>query len=426
MTGEKTGPTLFNCPQCGMALQVSALGYTSTIVCLKCSAVLDALHPLYRKIDQFNLATSDYKPFFDLGTFGQLKGIKWKIIGYMVRRDQTASFSWEEYLLYNPLKGFRWLLRIDKHFSLTTKLLSKPSEMPSNQVRYNNELYSLFNVGEAAVEFVAGEFYWRVKTGETVAMRDYISPPFMISEEKSTGSEITWSISEYLTNKEVLTAFNKEKLSSTSEPQTVAANQPNPHNLSKAFLRHTFYAVFGLCIVASISGIIQTGRVIKTEKLGASAPTVSNTFEIPGKMGNLEFLMDSPINNEWVDAGITLVNEESGEDFSFNHGLEFYSGRDSDGSWEEGSRSDGKTISSVPGGTYHLEVDLAGNMKSPEAQLTIKRNSTMTSNFLLALFLLMAPMIFRFWRSKAFEINRWSNSEFSKYATHDVSDGDDE
>lgn len=435
MAGEKVNPVVFNCPECGTVLEISALGYTTTVVCKSCKSILNANHPLYKKIGQFNEATYKYKPFFEVGTFGILKSVKWKIIGFVVRFDKKADFSWEEYLLYNPYKGFRWLLRIDKHFSLTSRLAVQPVYGEKNQISIEDKQYALFNEGNVAVDYVVGEFYWRVVAGETVKMKDYISPPYMVSEEVSLGTEVNWSISEYLTNKEVVKAFNPEAFSSSYEPYSVAANQPNPYDDKKNIFKYTSLAILGLCLVGVTSSFSNTSKIVKSDKIikeqqvdsiAAAVPFVSTSFDIPGSIGNLEINMSSPVNNQWVEAGITFVNESTGEDYSFSHGVEFYSGRDSDGLWSEGSQVDSKIISSVPGGLYHMEVELAGDMPTPTANMTVTRNAVMTSNFIVALILLLLPALWVFWRSRSFEVSRWSQSDYNPYPASSDYSGDDE
>lgn len=412
MAGEKIRPVSFNCPECGASLEVSALGYTASIVCKNCKSVLDAFHPLYKKIGTFKAATEQYKPFFELGTFGILRGTKWKIIGFLVRRDSEAGFEWEEYLLYNPYKGFKWLLRIDGHFSITSRLFSLPVQVDANQVQVNHFPYKLFNVGEVRVQYVVGEFYWRVKQGEKVTMTDYIAPPYMVSEEISFGAEVTWSISEYVPGKEVLKAFQTANFF-FSEPSSVAANQPNPYYDKTKLFWQTLVAVVVLSVVWMSSSLVKSSKtVMATSVVKSGTPFITKSFEVPDKIGNLEVKMSAPVNNSWAEAGITLVNESTGEDFSFIHGVEYYHGYDSDGSWNEGSPTGEKVVSSVPGGTYHMEVEVDGSLDVP-ATLTLVRNSKMLGNFLAAFFALIIPLLWNLLRSSAFENKRWAESDYA-------------
>ena len=63
-----------------------------------------------------------------------------------------------------------------------------------------------FRNGEAQVDYVLGEFYWRVAAGETVATDDYVRPGWMLSRE-ANGEEISWTLAELLDPKEMQRAF---------------------------------------------------------------------------------------------------------------------------------------------------------------------------------------------------------------------------
>ena len=51
-----------------------------------------------------------------------------------------------------------------------------------------------------------GEFPWQVRVGETIAAKDYIAPPRILSSE-STTAETVWSSGEYVSGAEIWQAF---------------------------------------------------------------------------------------------------------------------------------------------------------------------------------------------------------------------------
>jgi hypothetical protein len=68
------------------------------------------------------------------------------------------------------------------------------------------------------------------------------------------------------------------------------------------------------------------------------------------------------INNDWVEISVNLVNEKTGAEKSFVMGLEFYTGYD-DGYWSEGNQARTSYVNSLPAGTYHAEIEVAGSDK---------------------------------------------------------------
>src|SRR5947208_477467 len=91
--------------------------------------------------------------------------------------------------------------------ALQVKSLNCPICGPgSSTLNYLGEPYRHFQTATAATSYVLGEFPWQVRVGEAANVSDYISPPRVISSEK-TGNEVTWSMGEYLTGRDIWKAF---------------------------------------------------------------------------------------------------------------------------------------------------------------------------------------------------------------------------
>lgn len=427
-SSKKVSPKVFNCPNCGGLLSISALGSTTTVSCQHCLSILDATHPLPKLIQKYT-SNESYKPDIPLGTFGVLRGVKWKVIGFMVRMDRASSFAWNEYLLFNPYVGFVWLLQSEGHFSLAKSIRSLPEMTNDNQLILSGQNYQLFNSGTAIVKYVVGEFYWRVKVNDATEMTDYISPPYMLSIE-GTASEFNWTLSEYLPAAEVQKAF-PEQSNYLGYSIGVGANQVNPFQNDRGTLFWTWFvcalvmAAFGLYL-----NVTKPEKVIFLDKVGFPQGTknikvVSQPFEIPDGQGNVNFELYAPLNNSWMYAGVDLINEETGDSFSFDEGVEYYSGYDSDGAWSEGSYSSDRVVSSVPGGRYHLEYDLQTDAVAPVANVKVSRHGSMKMNFILALLLISLYPLIREIRRRSFEMKRWANSDFSPYYSYASGDEDD-
>ena len=85
------------CPNCGSLLDVN-------------QGRLSYLKTLERKGPQ---------PSVPLGSTAEFEGRPLTVIGFMVRsvEFEGVRYFWQEYLLYNPALGFRWLVESDGHWS---------------------------------------------------------------------------------------------------------------------------------------------------------------------------------------------------------------------------------------------------------------------------------------------------------------------
>jgi len=461
---------VFNCPSCGAGVVLRAVGQSVTAVCGSCAAIIDSSNENYKVLE---MASNKGKrdQVIPLGRRGKFRGVVWQVIGYVERSDSTSVYTWSEYLLFNPLKGFRWLTEFDGHWNYVVTTKTKPSQIYSKRVIHLNKSYHLFHKGSAKVFFVTGEFYWQVKEGETVLIEDYVSPPEILSSEKSH-NEIVWSLGEYVSSSEVKSSFQIEHpmpLQSGIAPNqrsTIAETANYAGKYWGIFLGVLFS--IQLCSIAnSKNKTVYSGQFTysstDTEKL-----KVTPQFEVAQGMSNLEVTVSSPVQNNWIEVQSELVNDDSGETEEFEQGVEYYSGYDSDGRWSEGSQISSFILSSVPSGKYHLNIeasgpalptpiaagpalpppmasgadgssksyDSSGNVSSGVGYLdgnvvanhnssgkvtlnvVVKRDVTTWSNFFWALFLISFFPILVLWRNRSFEMSRWSQSDFSPYYQH--------
>ena len=106
-----------------------AAGQVETVACEFCGSVLDARDPRHAVLSVYK-SRLKIKPLIPLGARGTLKGDTWEAIGFMRRRTRYygVDYDWSETLLWNPYKGFRWLLEYQGHWTFLTPMPARPKE----------------------------------------------------------------------------------------------------------------------------------------------------------------------------------------------------------------------------------------------------------------------------------------------------------
>jgi hypothetical protein len=421
----------FSCPSCGGSLEVKAPGHTVTLACQYCSSLIDVNTPEYKVIRAQKDAR---KPTLPLGTRLELEGHEWEVIGMQIKEDIQWKYDWEELLLYNPRYGFCWLSHYQGHWLLNTPVHAQFDLDPSSyRQRWDGREYRIYHRGRCRTTYVLGEFYWRAKVGDEYSFADFIAPPYNLNVE-SNDQEVAWTLGRYLPQEELKAALRNQKDLKLPRPKGVAPTQPNPHKRDVRWMTWTYIlALFALIAIQ----IISAKRARNEEafahylELFMQKPApfangqdttrlyISPTFEIKGEVDNVEIQTDlRNLSNSWVEVYYSLVNEETGEEFVVTEPLEYYSGYDSDGSWTEGSTNATTLLNGVPGGEYHIEVQvLMESSKPPTAvHLRVMRGVLPYTNiFLFFLFLLILPVVTRI-RSHLFERKRWAESDHNPYS----------
>jgi hypothetical protein len=84
--------------------------HTLSVVCPQCLTVLDASTPEVQILQKLEAKTQT-KPTIPLGSRGQIGDTQYEVIGFQVRQVSADGdlYSWDEYLLFNPYKGFCYL-----------------------------------------------------------------------------------------------------------------------------------------------------------------------------------------------------------------------------------------------------------------------------------------------------------------------------
>jgi len=408
-----------NCPQCGAAITLRALGHAETVVCESCHSILDARDPNLQILQKFQVITGEVPPLIPLGARGKLRGTDYEVIGFQ-RRSITVEgirYDWHEYVLFNPYKPTRYLTEYNGHWND----IGVCKELPVIQfstANYLGEIYKHFQTSDANTNYVLGEFPWQVRVGEHATVTDYVKPPRVLSSEKSA-NEVTWSLGEYMYGADIWKSFNLP--GHPPEAIGVYENQPSPVSENVKGIWSAFLA-FALLLLVLMAGfdfashksvVFNSSYHLNSGEPKGEASFVTDSFNLGDRISNVEVTTSASVDNSWIYLNYALINQDTGQAWDFGREVSYYHGYDSDGSWTEGSRTDNVVIPSVPSGQYYLRIEPEVDPKHPPIAYSVKvmRDVPVFGFFGIAFLALLLPAIAITWRSINFERMRWAESD---------------
>ena len=437
-----------SCPQCGGALDLRAPDKTERVTCPNCGSLLDVSHGKLEFLKA--LGQPKVAPIIPIGSVGQFGNDKLTVIGFMQRsvEFEGVRYFWEEYLLYEPQVGFRWLVRSDDHWNFVQSVPPGEVTASGRNVYYGGKRFKLYQDAIARVEHVMGEFYWKVTTEELVKTADYVCPPLMLSMEvpmsvfpgedagageepkkrqrkkaKPAGfesGEINWSLGAYLNRGDVEKAFGIKGL---PKPSKVAPNQLFPNKAVYKYWLFFFVAtlVFGLFVMSTGSHqkIFENTYQFEALKAADGSQTVfSEAFPVAGGK-NLRIAARGTVDNSWLYVEGDLIDETTGLVQSFSMPVEYYHGVEDGESWSEGDQSPDIFISALPEGKYTLRLEAQWEHWQQPVSMTLRIEQGVPRfvHLLFALVMISIIPIFVAYRHYRFEVRRWADSDYSPFSS---------
>ena len=302
-----------------------------------------------------------------------------------------------------------------------------PDEERAPTVTLDGREYRHFQTSVPVTTSVLGEFPWVAKVGDTARMRDFICPPYLLSQEV-TSTESVWSAGEYLEPEEVWTAFALP--GAPPAKVGVAAAQPNPW----AGQLPAIWAAFGLAAAGCVGAYLffatlAGGRVVYNGSFAVAAADaqrsrVGDVFEVPGRTSNLEVTVETNLDGQWAYVSMALIDADTDKALDFGRELSYYHGYEDGESWSEGSARETFYVPSVPAGRYYLRVEPETDSPALNVSVGLKRDVPLKRLPLIAVVLLLLPAIWAGMRHDSFENTRWMDSDHPR--TSSGVDGDDE
>jgi DNA-directed RNA polymerase subunit RPC12/RpoP len=197
-----------SCPNCGGRIPALAPNKSERLGCPYCGAVSEIA--ARRVIEMQDAARM--RPDIPLGSKGNIQGQEYVVCGYVERSAviEGESFTWQEYLLYGQGLGFRWLVKDESSWMWITPLNLSEIDISGlpHQASFQGQSYGLRNRNQASVTYVLGEFYWKVKKGETVDAMDFLGAGGAVLSRERAGDEVAWSLGSPVPWPQIAQAFN--------------------------------------------------------------------------------------------------------------------------------------------------------------------------------------------------------------------------
>jgi hypothetical protein len=221
-------------------------------------------------------------------------------------------------------------------------------------------------------------------------------------------------VAEYIEPEEVERAFGIE----LPKKSGVSPNQPAPFygRLSRIW-QITALSVFVALLIQWNMG---SGTLVTTYQIHIAQNERDKTFSTPvfnfARRSNLFVKSTVPLNNDWMELDLSLVNDASNEAYEARQAIEYYSGYDDGESWSEGGQVAESSFSSVPAGNYRLMVDPSPGQMGPngmDVSLELKSNVGVWGNFWMIFFLIIIFPLYAFLYRWYFENKRWENSDYA-------------
>ncbi len=465
-----------NCPNCGGALELRDPSNTVRVACSHCGSLLgtsggDGPPGKFEVLKK--LSAVPFKPPIPPGAEGVLNGHPYTVLGAVQKATTSdgTTYLWIEYLLKEQKsEAYHWLAESNGHFTLLEPVPGGSVEASARYAIYKGVRYRVFSRSHARVEAVVGEFYWAVKKGETTTATDYVAPPRMLSSE-SGDAESAWTEGVYVPRDDVAAAFKAPDLPS---PSGVGAAQPWPHEGTSHLWWRTALilaaAAVAVFLAARITAphrvvfdhtydLIDAARLLYAERGSAaaaggwaqqSAPApatasqnsvaareareeaeaaqrviLSEPFETP-RTANLEAVIWAPTDNSWVDVGVSLIAEGTGDARSFSLVSDRYHGIDGGESWSEGRQSRTVWVSRIPAGKWVVRLDPESERGHAPPQFRVRLTSGVPHlAHLVWTLVLLFEFPFRLIFSRlSWEGRRWAESDFTSAGAERTDDSD--
>lgn len=405
------------CTNCKATVPLYAWPFTNSYTCTACGGghSLKGLDSKYLRRMPLNR-----NPAIPLYTKGSIRGTEYQLIGFAEKEDDE-SYKWREYTLFNPTSGYAYLSEYNGHWLFLKETANAPIVKSHNTMAFNygDNTFRLYNQYRYSVVDCRGEFADDMLTKAKPSCREYIDPPLLWAREIEANG-MYWFYGSHISKNELYDAFGKD----ISLPFTVGVGsvQPAIANLNVDFnviLRSTLGVLLLVFALFLCSSMFNRQEVIYENNFSVPdsatlAPIITTDIKLDKWQSNIDFEITAPVDNNWFELGITLVNKDNGKEHTVQQGVEKYSGYSDGESWSEGSNTETVMMHAVPAGNYFMRLEPAkGTGGVPYFRLIATYDVPIWRNFFIFVLFALLPLVSLLVMVTVKEGRRWQNSPFT-------------
>lgn len=435
-TPRKDALSAARCTECNGMLDLKAPDATKRVACPYCGALLSIEAGKLSFLQL--LERPPYEPEIPLGAKGRLfdpteeapaKGKpagqppEWTCLAFLIRSCEVEGtrYPWNEYLLWNREKGFRWLMQSNGHWTWLRPVAAGEATLSVRVANFHGTSLRAYQSVFTRTDFVLGECYWAVEVGERARATEFVAPPFSLNvDQTSTEATLTWGT---LIDKSVVekTFGLKQPL---PKPEGIAPAQVNEFK-AKAWDAAKWAGIWSCCLIAlmvvfSTMGTTQTyfqGAFSTPPEVAGGSPEAqrfTETFVVPKAVPLEVTIVAGGLDNGWLGVSADLVNQDTGEVISVYGEPSYYSGVDDGERWSEGSREVTKQTDVVDPGNYLVRLTPSFDPGRPfdySVKVAADDGAQPCCPISFIIVLLLSPLYF--WvRASGFETAKWNDSVF--------------
>ncbi|MFK8013958.1 MAG: DUF4178 domain-containing protein [Gammaproteobacteria bacterium] len=361
--------TTLNCTQCGAGLTAYGGGRVLIHVCSHCGATLDAQDDY--KVLKRNRELPRPKSPFELGATGKIDDIEFTVIGTIAWLESHLGMKWRwvDHQIFSPTHGYAWLTWEDGQAVFTRKVrgLATPSWLTAASIEraefrpsvaFGGKNYRYYSSGFKKPTFVEGEFNYSADLDMQPHYVSCLSGQNMFTMV-GNGDEQEYEDSRLVPREEALEAFGADP-GQWPESRKVHPLQAFKRSASAAFARNGLLAggVVSL-VMALVFGSF--GDDVAKQSFPSLSALEPMPFEVTSQHGLVQIDINTNISNGWISLEGEVVDATDNTVAAFEDGAEYYSGRDSEGRWSEGSKRVRLRVD-LPPGPYVLKLGVSENV----------------------------------------------------------------